>query len=107
MNKEADGGARRGVPVAHGVRDRQDRFLADEGLADDVGEEARGCLVRRARTDADRRQADADAVDEALAAVIGEQQFRDLLLRAVARKRRVEIFLGDRFGEGGAKDGNR
>src|SRR5271156_4748626 len=53
---------RRGVPVADVLGHRQVRFLAGERLAQDVGEKAGRGLVRRAGSDADRRQADGNAV---------------------------------------------
>ena len=88
-------------------RDREDRLLPRERLAEDAGEEARGRGVRLARPDGDRRQADADAVDKALARIVGEQQLADRLLRAVARERRREILVADGFGERRAEHRDR
>ena len=68
VNEEADRRARAGVGVHHRVGDRQLRLLAVERLADDAGEEARRGLVRLARPHHDRRQPDADAFEDALAA---------------------------------------
>ena len=93
--------------VAHRVRHRQDSLLADERLADDVGEEARRRLVGSTWPHADRRQPDADAIDEALAAVVRQQQLGDLLLGTVAGERGVEIFLRNGLGEGRAEDRDR
>ena len=107
VQQEADRGARRSEPVAHGFRHRQHRFLAGERLADDAGEEARRRLVRLARAHADRRQADADAVEEAAPAVVGEQQLADRLLRAVARERRVQELVADRLGKRRAEHRDR
>ncbi|EGE55474.1 hypothetical protein RHECNPAF_9300126 [Rhizobium etli CNPAF512] len=107
MDEEADGGARACEPVPHVVADRQDRFLADQRFAQDVGEEARCRLVRCAGPHADGRQPDADAVENAAAGIVGEQQFGDRLLRAVARQRRGEEFVRNDLGERCAKDGDR
>ena len=76
---------------------------AGQRLADDVGEEARGRLVGLARPHADRRQADADAVEEAAPRIVGEQQLADRLLRAVAGQRRREELVADRSGKGAPK----
>src|SRR5262245_31489962 len=95
------------MPVPHRVRDRQDRFLAGERLADDAGEEARRRLVRLARAHADGRQTQADAVEDAAPAVVGEQQLADRLLRAVAGERRVQELVADRLGEGRAEHRDR
>ena len=56
-----------------------------------------------ARPHADGRQPDADAVEEALAGVVGEQQLADRLLRAVGRQRRVVELVVDRVGNGAPK----
>src|SRR5215472_12940874 len=40
MNEETDGRTRRGVPVPHLFRHRQDRFLAGKRLAQDAGEKS-------------------------------------------------------------------
>ena len=79
---------------------------AGQRLAHDVGEEARRRLVGLARPHADGGQADADAVDEALAAVVGDQQLADVLLRAVGGERRVEELVADGVGERRAEHGN-
>jgi len=71
--------------------------LARERLADDAGEKSRRGAVGLARAHADRRQAQADAVEEAAPAVIGKQQLADRLLRAVAGKRRIEELVADRL----------
>ncbi len=97
VNQEADRRARRGVPVADVLGHRQHRFLAGERLAQDVGEESGSRLVGKAGTDADGRQADADAVHEAAARIVGQQQLADRLLGAVAQERRMEEFVADRF----------
>src|SRR6185437_7880480 len=83
VEEEPDRRTRAGVPVHHTLRHRQDRLLPGERLADDAGEETRGRLVRLARAHGNGRQADADAVEEAAAIVIGEQEFAHRLLRAV------------------------
>ena len=87
-SRKFDGGARRRVGVPHVLGDRQHRLLAVQRLADDAGEEARRRLVGLAGPHADRRQPDADAVEEAAPGVVGKQQFADRLLRAVAGERR-------------------
>lgn len=81
------------------LRNRQHGFLADQRLAQDIGEEAGSRLVGLAGADADRRQADADAIEEAAAAVVGEQQLADRFLGAVARKRSKMIIVRDGEGE--------
>src|SRR3954449_4063894 len=81
--------------------------LPGERLADDAREEARGRLVGLARPHADRRQPDADAVEEAAPRVIGEQELTDRLLGAVARQRRCEELVADRLREGRAEDRDR
>src|SRR5579872_6771260 len=99
MNQESDGRTRRGMPVPHVFRHRQDRLLARERLAQDAGEKS-GCrLVGKARADADGGQANADPIHKAAPRIIGKQKFADRLLGAVAQKRRVEKFIADRFGE--------
>src|ERR1700734_3798506 len=75
--------AGRGVPVADLVADRQDRLLACEGLADDAGKEPGGGLVGRSGAHADRRQAEADAVEEAAPRIVGEEKLADRLLGSV------------------------
>ena len=64
-------------------------------------------LLGSAGADADRGQADADAVEEAAARVVVEQELAHRLLGAVAGQRRGEEFVADRLGEGGAEDGDR
>src|SRR5206468_2900774 len=85
----------RGQPEPDVFGDRQHRLRGRERLADDVGEEAGSRLVRLARPHADRRQADRDAVEQALASVVIDQEFADRLLCAVARQRRMEEFIAD------------
>src|SRR5205807_1321587 len=81
--------------------------MTAQGFADDVGEEP-GCrLVRLARPYADRRQANADAVEEALARIIGNQKLADGLLRAVTGERGVEEFVADGIRKGCAEHRNR
>ena len=55
----------------------------------------------------DRRQPHADPVEKAAPRIVGEQQFADRLLRAVARQRRREEFVADRFGERRAEHRDR
>ena len=76
-----------GEPVPHRLGHGEDRLLTDERLAQDAREEARRRLVGPPRPDADGGQPDADAVDEAAAGVVGEQELTDRLLRAVAGQR--------------------
>ena len=99
MNEKADRRARARMRMQHAFGDRQDRLLAGERLADDAGKETRRRLVRLAGPHADRRQPDADAVEEAASRIIGEQQFADRLLRAVGGERREMKFVGDRIAE--------
>ncbi len=76
---------------------------APQRLANDAGEKSRRRLVRQARTHADGRQANADAIEEAAARIIRQQQFADGLLRAVARYRRQEEFIRHESGSGAPK----
>ena len=86
------------------LRHRQHRLPADQRLAQDRGEEPRRGQVRLAGADADRRQPDADAVDEAAPAVVGQQQLVDRLLGAVAGPRGGGEVVRDRIGQRGAVD---
>ena len=52
-------------------------------------------LFGKAGTDANGRKADANTVHEAAARIIGQQQFADRLLGAVAQQRRMEEFVTD------------
>ena len=87
--------------------DRQHGFASRQRLADDPGEEARGRLVRQARANRDRRQANSDPVEKAAPRIIREQQFADRLLRAIARERRREELVADRFGKRRAENRDR
>ena len=80
---------------------------ARERLAEDAGEEAGGRLVGLARPDADRRQANADAIEKALPGIVGKQQLADRLLRAVAGQRRREELVADGLGERRAEHRDR
>ncbi|MNE10204.1 hypothetical protein D3C80_1029060 [compost metagenome] len=93
--------------MTHVLGDRQDCFLSDKRLAQDAGEEAGGCLVRLSGADADRRQTDADTIEETAPAVIGQQQFAHRLLRAVTGERRQMEIIGDRIGQGRTDDRDR
>ena len=67
MDEKTHRRARARMPMHHIIRDRQHGFLPGKRLATDIGEEA-GCrLVRQPRPHADRRKADADAVEKAAA----------------------------------------
>jgi hypothetical protein len=79
----------------------QHRFLADQRLAQDAGEEAGRGLVRFPRADADGGQPDSDAVEEAASGVIGQQELPDRLLDAVAAERHLLVILGTGLGSGG------
>src|SRR5690606_27603261 len=83
------------------------RLLADQRLAQDVGEEAGGGEVGLARADGDGGEANADAVDKALARIVVAQQFANGLLGAVAGERRAEELVADGVGERRAEDGDR
>ena len=107
VDQEADRRARRGMPVADVLGYRQHRFLAGERLAQDVGEESGRRLVGQAGADADGRQPDADAVHETAARIVGQQQFADRLLGAVAEQRRVEELVADGVGKRRAEHRDR
>lgn len=107
MKKETDSGTRRGVPVANAFRHRQNRFLTNQRLAQDIGEEAGSSRIRLAGTNADGRQANADAVEETATAIVGEQQLADRFLRAIAGQRRGVELIRDRIGERRTEDGDR
>src|SRR5690606_24626201 len=68
-------------------------------LAQDVGEEARRGEIGLAGADDDGGQPDADAIHEALARVVVEEQLADRLLRAVAGERRRKELVADGLGE--------
>ena len=104
MQQEAHRGARRGVPVAQAVAHRQDRLAPDQRLAQDRGEKARSRAVGRTRADADRGQAQAYPIEKATARIVGQQQFADRLLRAVAGERRQVEMLRHRVGQGRAEN---
>src|SRR2546422_10356635 len=74
MEQKADCRARRRMPVAHVLGNWQHGFLPVEGLANDPREKARSGPVGLAGPHADRGQADADAVEEAAARIVGQQQ---------------------------------
>ncbi len=59
----------------------------------------------RAGADADRGQAERDAVDDATAGVVVDQKLCDGLLGAVAGQRHGVEVVGDRVGEGAAEHG--
>src|SRR5579872_940855 len=101
--QELDRRPGRGVPVADLLVDRQDRLLARKRLADDAGEKAGGRLVGRAGAHADRRQAQADSVEEPAPRVVREQEFADRLLGPVACQRRAEELVADLVRKRGAK----
>ncbi len=97
MHQETNRRARAGMPMADILAHRQDRLVTRQGFADDVGKEARGRLVRLARTHADRRQPDGQPIEYPAPAVVGQQQFADRLLRAVGGQRRGEELIADRL----------
>src|SRR5262245_6117898 len=99
VQEEPHRGARAGVRVHDRLGDRQYRLLAGERLANDAGEEARGCLVRLARPHHDGGEADADAIAEAASGVVGEQRLADRFLGAVGGERREMEVVGDRRGK--------
>ena len=88
-------------------RDRADRVDAGQRLADDAARERRRGLVRLARPHGDGRQAQAAAVDEALARHVVDEILADRLLRAVRRLRRQRRVVGHRIGQRSAEDGER
>src|SRR3989449_9356043 len=99
MEQKADRRARRRMPMTHVLGNWQHGFLPVQGLADDPREKARSGPVGLSGPHADRRQADADAVEEAAARIVGEQPLRHRLLRAVACQRRAEEHVADRPGK--------
>src|ERR1700733_3106983 len=107
VDEEAHRRARRGMPVPDIFRYRQHGFLSGERLAQDAGEETGRRLVRKARPDADGRQANADPVHEAAARIIGEQKLADGLLGAVAQEWRIEELAADGVRERRAKHSDR
>src|SRR5262249_14943787 len=64
MDEKSDRRARASMRVAYILGDRKKRLLACERLPDDPGEKTRSGLVRLARPHANRRQSDADPVEE-------------------------------------------
>ena len=97
----------RGQPLAKmiavQVKAKEDGRYAsetDEGFAQDIGEEAGRCLVGLAGANADGRQADADAVEEAAAGIIGQEQFADRLVEVLAAGDRLLELLPVRLDEG-------
>src|SRR5262249_14080731 len=64
-------------------------------------------LVGLAGSDADCRQADADAVENLPARIVADKQFRDRLLGPVTGQWSGEELVADRLGEGRAKDRDR
>ena len=80
---------------------------AGQRLADDAAGEGRGRLVRLARPHDDGRQAQRAAVDEALAALVVDQQFADRLLDAVGGLRRQRRLVGQGRRHVAAEDGDR
>ncbi len=106
MKQEANRAARAHMPMTHRFIDRQDRFLSDQRFAENIGEETRCRLVWLAGTNADRRQANADAIQKTLAGIIREQQFADCFLRAIAGAGRQEKLVVDLFRERRAEYGN-
>ena len=107
MEQKADRRARRRMPVTHVLGNRQHGFLPVEGLANDPREKARSGTVGLAGPHADRGQADADAVEEAAARIVGQQQLCHRLLRAVACQRRAEELVADRLGKRRAEHRDR
>ena len=78
-----------------------------ERLAEYAREKTRCRGVRLAGTHDDRRQANADAIKEAAARVVGKQQLVDRLLRAIAGERGVEPLVTDSFRERRAEHRDR
>src|ERR1700733_2842429 len=93
--------------MANILADRQNRLLAGEGLANDAGEEPGSRLVGQARANADRGQAQADAVEEAPPREVGEQEFADRLLGSIAGQWSGEEFVADLVRKRRAIDRNR
>ena len=95
------------MPVAHILRDWQDRLVSGKRLPDDIGEEAGGREIWLSRTYADGGKAQSDAIKETTPTVVCKKQFADCFLRPVAGERRVEVVVRDGLREGRAKDGDR
>src|SRR5207247_2186330 len=106
VGEKAYRGARARKPMPHILGYRKHGLLPGKRLAQDVGEEARGGLVRSSRAYADRRKAQADPVEKTAPAVVGEQQFGDRFLGSVAGQRRIDVVVGNPGREGRAEDGD-
>src|ERR1700722_9518652 len=102
--QELDRGSRRGVPMTDVLADRQDCLLARQRLADDAGKEPGSGLVGQARANADRGQAEPNAIKEAAPRVISEPKLADRLLRSVASQRSGEKLVADLVGKRRAID---
>src|SRR5436309_1390514 len=107
MEKKAYRCSRACKPMAHILRNRQNRLHPRQGLAQDIREEARSGLVSCARPDADRRQPQANPIEESTAAVVGEKKIAYSLLSAVAREWRIDVVIGNLARKWGAVNGNR
>src|ERR1700723_3139959 len=105
--QELDRGSGRGVPVTNVLADRQDRLLACEGLANNAGEESGSRLVGQAGANADRGQAQPNAVEEAAPRIVGEPKLADRLLGSVAGQGSGEKLVADLVGKRRAIDRNR
>src|ERR1700722_9519545 len=105
--EELDRGSRRGVPMTDVLADRKDGFLARQGLADDAGEEPGSRLVGQSGTNADRGQAEANAVEEPAPRIVSEPKLADRLLGSVAGQRSGEKFVADLVGKRRAIDRDR
>src|SRR5262249_6145696 len=107
MDKEADGCSRRGEPVTYRLGRGQHSIFSVQRLPDNAREEARGSQIGLAGSNADRRQPDRDSVQEAAAAVVGEEQLGDRLLCPVARLRSRAVVVVDHVWERGAEHRDR
>jgi hypothetical protein len=107
MDQKSDRGAGAGMPMQHAIFDRQHRLLPGKRFANDRRKETRSRPVRLAGPHHDARQADADAVEEAAARIVGEQEFDRGLLRAVGSQRRQMKIVADGIRKGCAEHRDR
>src|ERR1041384_7301934 len=107
MEQKAYRRSRTGKPMADILRDRQNRFLPRQRLAQNIREEARSGPVRRARSDANRWQPQGNPVEESTATVIGEKKLAYCFLGPVARERLSDVVIGNCARQRGAVNGDR
>src|ERR1700722_12357612 len=89
------------------LADWQDRLLAGQGLADDAGEKPGSRLVGQAGANADRGQAQPDAVEEAAPRIVSKPKLADRFLGSVTGQGSGEELVADLVGKRRAIDGDR